>query len=404
MANDFAFIEKTLPRVVDKVFAKESVTDRLIGGSEIKLDFLDAKTVKITKLASTGLTEYARGGHGNTNARGAAQSAHETFTLSQERYSEIPLDKLDTLDDGETVLGHLAQEFIRTKVVPEFDAYRLSKLAGYTNETFGNRVEIAASSLANAILGKFTDAFKWMAEMKVPEADQVIYVNPSVMAQIRTSTELVRYLSQSDYKSDVNFTIERFMGREIVEVPSDEFYTEIAIGNNGYAPGSGAKVINFMVVDKKAPIVVKKLDFAKVYDSAEQGAYLGYVGYLLTNLYYHDIFVPDNKVAGIYCCVSTTSAAGIGAGLKVAAVKDTTASSGKTVVKAVMTNPAGIMWDKLHLVTTGTAPVVGAAISGGEITIGTAFTPNASHNHIAASLDGKVVAVSVDYTNTLPVA
>lgn len=116
--NSFAYIEKTLPGVVDKVFALNSLTDALIGGGEIKLDFLDARTVKIFMLASTGLQDYARGGHGSSNVRGAAKSTTETFTLSQERYSEIPLDKLDTLDDGETVLGHLASEFIRTKVVP----------------------------------------------------------------------------------------------------------------------------------------------------------------------------------------------------------------------------------------------------------------------------------------------
>ena len=401
MANDFSYIEKTLPRVVDKVFAKESVTERLMGDSDLKLDFLDAKTVKVFKLASTGLYDYKRGGHGQDNSRGSAQSTTETFTLSQERYSEIPLDKLDTLDDGETVLGHLAQEFIRTKVVPEFDTYRLSKLASYTNEIFGNRIVKSSASLNNAILAEFTKAFQWMSEMKVPEADQVIYVNPSVMAQIRTSSELIRYLSQSELKGDVNFTIERFMGREIVEVPSDEFMTDATMGNGVYGPAASSKVINFMVVDKRCAIIVKKLDFAKVYDSSNGGAYLGYVGYLLTNLYYHDIFVPENKRAGIYCCVSETSASGVGSALKVFA--EASSESGKTVISLVQTNPGGIMWDKLHLVTSGTAPVIGADISGGEIQVGTAFTPNASHNHIAASLGGKVVAVSIDFTDDLPV-
>ena len=50
--NNFAYIEKTLAGVVDKVFRVNSLTETLIGGSEIKLDFLDARTVKIFKLAS----------------------------------------------------------------------------------------------------------------------------------------------------------------------------------------------------------------------------------------------------------------------------------------------------------------------------------------------------------------
>ena len=140
MANILANIEKTLPKVVDKVFAVDSLTERLIGNNEVKVDFVGARTVKVFKLNLSGLTPYVRGGHAGANVRGAVRSELETFTLSQERYIEIPLDKLDTLDDAETVLGVAAREIIRTKVVPEFDAYRFSKLASYTSTTYGNRV------------------------------------------------------------------------------------------------------------------------------------------------------------------------------------------------------------------------------------------------------------------------
>ena len=264
--NSFAYIEKTLPGVVDKVFALNSLTDALIGGSEIKLDFLDARTVKIFMLASTGLTDYARGGHGSSNTRGAAKSTTEVFTLSQERYSEIPLDKLDTLDDGETVLGHLASEFLRTKVVPEFDTYRFSKLASYTSATMGNRVVEGSAISANTIIAKFNAAFKWMAEQKVGESDQIIYVSPTVMELIRNTTELAKRLHQSDMDKNVKFAIEMYENRQIVVVPSDMFYTDAHTGNGNY-PASTSKVINFMIVDKKAPIIVKKLDYAKVFNS-----------------------------------------------------------------------------------------------------------------------------------------
>lgn len=404
MANNvFAYVEKMLPAQVDKVFKRDSLTDILTGG-EIKLDFLDAKTVKIFKLASTGLDDYARGGHGSTNARGSAQSTTETFTLSQERYSEIPLDKLDTIDDAEVVLGHLAKEFIRTKVVPEFDTYRFSKLASYTNTYLGNRVEEAIS--ANTILGKFNTAFEWMANQEVPEEDQVIYVTPAVMALIRNSTELTRRLTQNEYKENVSFSIEKYEGRDIIVVPESRFYTEanlLTAGSNrgAIAPTSDSKVINFMVVSKKAPIIVKKLDFAKVYDSAgADGAYLGYVGYLLTNLYYHDLFVPDNKKVAIYCSVSNTSAVGVGTGVLVSAVKG--GANGKTQIDQIISQPAGIIYDKIfHYTTDGTAPAIGSADSGAgtQVYLNTDFTKDASHNIFCLSYGGKVVAVSKDFTS-----
>lgn len=398
-SNNFAYIEKTLAGIVDKVFAVNSLTDSLIGAGDIKLNFLDAKTVKIFKLASTGLTDYARGGHGSSNIRGAAQSSNETFTLTQERYSEIPLDKLDTLDDGETVLGHLATEFVRTKVVPEFDTYRFSKLAGYCSATMGNLV--SESIAENTIIAKFNAAFKWMAEQKVPESDQIIYVNPSVMELIRNTTELAKRLHQSDMSNNVKFAIELYENRPIVVVPSDTFYT-LAQTGDGIHPSSSSKVINFMVVSKSAPIVVKKLDYAKVYNSTdENGAYLGYVGYLLTNLYYHDIFVPDNKKVGIYCSVSEVSASSVSSALLVDAVAG---STGKTVVNYVLTQPAGILFDKLGLYTaSATAPAIGSAYSiSTEIVLGSEFTPNASHNIVVATLDGKVVACSKDFAGNLP--
>lgn len=396
--NNFAYIEKTLPGVVDKVCRLSSLTESLIGGSEIKLDFLDARTVKVFMLASTGLYNYERGGHGQTNKRGASRSTTETFTLSQERYSEIPLDKLDTLDDGETVLGHLSTEFIETKVVPEFDTYRFSRMASYCSATMGNLVKETIA--ANTIISKFNDAFKWFAEQKVPAEDQVIYVNPTVMQLIRNTTELAKRLHQSDMDKDVKFKIEEYEGRPIVEVPSDMFYTNAQVGDGIY-PSSDSEVINFMVVWKKAPIIVKKLDYAKVFNSVgENGSYLGYVGYLLTNLYYHDLFVPENKRVGLYCSVSSTKATAVSSALLVDAVAG---SSGKTYVRNVLTQPAGMLYDKVGLYTTnGTAPSIGSSYTVDSNVIGTEVTPNASHNIFVAVLDGKVVATSKDFTTTLP--
>ena len=395
--NSFEYIEKTLPGIVDSVFAASSFTDSLIGKNALKLDFLDARTVKVYRLASTGLYDYARGGHGADNKRGAAKTTTETFTLKQERYSEIPLDKLDTMNDGETVLGHLAEEFIRTKVVPEFDTYRFSTLAGLCSETMGNKV--SEDIAANTIIAKFNAAFKWMAEQKVPESDQIIYVNPGVMELIRNTAELAKRLMPSDMSKNVKFSIEEYEGRPIVVVPSDEFYTDATVGDGIY-PSSTSKTINFIVLAKSAPIIVKKLDHAKVYDSTgDNGSYLGYVGYLLTNLYYHDIFLPENKKPGVYCSVSTASATGNASALLIDAVAGT---SGKTLIRGALTQPGGIMYDVVNVSTAATIPAIGSSYTATADVIGTEITPNASHNVFVAVLDGKVVAVSKDFGANLP--
>lgn len=395
--NIIARIEKTLPKVVDKVFARESLTERLIGNNAVKLDFVGARTVKVFKIALSDLTPYVRGGRDTANTRGNVKSELETFTLSQERYIEIPLDRLDSEDDAETVLGVAASEILRTKVIPEFDAYRFSKLAEYTSTTFGNRVE--EDIAPNTIIKKFNDAFKWMADNKVPSQNQILYVSPTVMALIRNTEELYKRLTQSEYKGDVSFTVEKYEGREIIEVPSDEFITDIAIGY-GYAPSSTSKAINFLLVDKSAPIVVKKLDFAKVYSS--ESMYLGsFVGYMIQNLYYHDIFVPDNKVPAIYCSVSATLKGNEVASVLLADIVAGAATKSK--LRRANTIPQGLLIEKYYLATSASAPAIGSEVGGlTEITLGVDFTPNASHNYIVGANGGKVVAVSKDFGAGIP--
>lgn len=406
VSNTIDYIEKTMPKLIDKVQAQDSLTAALIGNNEIKLDFLDAKTVKITKLASTGLKNYNRGGHGSTNADGAVQSLHENFTLSQERFSAIPLDKLDTLDDGETVFANLAKEFSRTKVVQEFDTYRFAKMCGYTSKEFGNRTTISKANLTNHIIEEFNKMLQWMSDNKVPQNEIVIYISPEAMTLVRNTTELYKKLSQSEYQGSVSFAIQNYENKPIVEVPSDEFYTDVVTGD-GYYPKSGAKKIHFMAVWKKAPIIVTRLDWTKVYDS--DTVKLGYVGYSFENLFYHDLFVTDNKRVGIYACVSDEDATGNGASMLRIFGSEAGASGKSKIVLPVVTVPGGILWDAIGLYTTnGTAPAIGSTFADksvaeigadAEITV-KEFTPDSSHNIFVATYDGKVVAVSKDFDDS----
>ncbi len=390
--NNIAYIEKTLPGIIDKVFARESLTEPLIQGG-FKLDFTGARTVKIFRLEVGNLKNYNRGGHGATNEASGVRSYLETFTLTQERSIIVDVDKMDELDDGDTIFGTLGVEIGRTKVIPEFDAYRFSKLAGATSTTFGNRVEEDIAD--NKVIASLNAALKWFDESKVPMGDRLCYVSPDVMNKIRSTDELYKKLSQSEYKGKVSFEIYNYNGMEIIVVPSDEFYTDIVIGD-GYAPSSTSKAINFLCVDKKCVAVVKKLDFTKVYSSDQVD--LGFAGHRFMNVYYHDIFVPENKLVGVYCSVSATKT-GAECGALVRASLSA-GSTGKTKLDYATTVPAGMLVEKWYL--SSSALAIGATASGTEIAIGGEFTQGTSHNYIVAAVDGKVVAISKDLGAALP--
>lgn len=401
MANSIAFVEKYVTDKIDEVYFLESLTERFFKNNALVASWTDGKTCKVFNLATSGYQDYKRGGYGNTNADGAVNTNLESFTLSQERFAAIPVDKLDTIDDMGVVLGHLATQFARTKHTPELDAYRLSKLAGYTSTEYGNRVSESIS--ANTIISKFNAAFKYLTNHKVPAKDQVIFVSPTVMELIRNTTELAHKLNvettTADYKGkSITFDIEKYAGREIVEVPEDMFYTDLVTGN-GYYPAASSKVINFIVCDAKAPFAVTHLNWTKVYDS--DNVDLGFVGYKYEQLCYHDLFVPANKECGVYCSVSTTDADDVASVVDIKAKAST--NSGKTILTKVATNPAGILFDKICLSTASSRPAIGSSTTGlTELTLGTDFTPDASHNIFVASYGGKAVAVSKDFTNNLP--
>lgn len=320
MANNFSLITKYLQNAIDTVFATESKTNLLVNGSKyIDVNFKEAGYVKVMSLLMDGLSDYYRVNNGLGSANngyatypsndgykiGTVQSKWEIFQLRYDRGKQFRVDNMDDEEQAGLVIGNLLSEFLRTKVVPEVDAVRFSTIASKTNASLGNLV--SGSISANAIIGKFNTAFEWLTEHEVPEEEQLIFVNPSVMTLIRNTTELTKFLTQADYRSaeGIDSKIEKYAGRPIVEVPSNRFFTKVLTNQNGYQPQSGSKVINFMVVSKKAIVPIVKLEKSKTWtpDQVQD-----FDGYKVNFRMYHDAIVPKNKIPGVYCSVSATDA------------------------------------------------------------------------------------------------
>jgi hypothetical protein len=304
------------------------------------------------------------------------------------------------MDNEETaglIIGNLLTEFLRVKVVPEVDAVRFSKLCEKTATTFGNRVVEDIS--ANTIISKFNTAFEWLTEHEVPEEEQVIFVNPAVMNQIRNTTELYKRLSQAEYKGDVAFTIETYEGRPIVVVPTNRFYTEVSVGANGYLPTSNSKVINFIVCSKKAIVPIVKLEKSKIWtpDQVQD-----FDGYKVNFRMYHDVIVPKNKLAGVYASISsTTSASSKTALLSVNLSND----SGTYKLEEYFTQPAGLLGRVVvsasALTLGGTITVNGTTVK--ELAVGDTFSKFSSETaEYFALLDNNNVAIAISGSVNLP--
>ena len=393
--NSFELITKFLPSAVDKYFIEESKTVYLEQGTKfIDVNFSEAGYVKIASILMDGLSNYystqgefaAAGGSdefpsqeyaayaGNiaSGARdgfaiGGATLEWEIFRLQFKRGRQFRIDYIEDEESASVVIGNIVEEFNRVKVVPEVDATRFGIIADTASVSLGNLINEAPT--ASDIISKFNAAFEWLAEHEVPEEEQLIFVNPAVMTAIRNSTELTKFLTQGDYRSPagIDFTVEKYNGRPIIVVPTNRFFTNVLVTNNGYRPnGSASKVINYMVVSKKAVVPIRKLEYSKVY-GPELSGLAGFHGYLMNYLIYHGVVIPKNKVVGCYVSYNNSLAANT----KVATLAiDTIAGDAQYdwKLRQYWTNPAGL---RGYVVYKAAA----AFTLGGDITsVGTAGT------------------------------
>lgn len=374
--NSFELIEKYLPKAIDKYFYEDAKTAILEQGSKfIDVKFDQTGYVKIASMLMDGLSDYyqtqqnsqdflnpstARPGNpadyaayaGNMAsgsrdgfAIGGVDLQWEIFRLQFVRGKQFRIDYIADEETAGIVIGNAVEEFNRTKVIPEVDASRFSIIASKANASLGNYLSETIS--ANAIIGRFNAAFEWLSEHEVPAEEQVIFVNPGVMTLMRNTTELTKFLTQDDYKSPagLDFTVTKYMGRPIIEVPSNRFYTNVKLTQNGYRPsvnstdGVDSYVINYMVVSVKAVVPIRKLEWNKVY-GPELSGLAGFHGYIINYLLYHGVVVPKNKIVGTY--VSVSAAAGSTKANTMALTTEAGATQYYWKVGQVWTNPAGL--------------------------------------------------------------
>lgn len=399
---------------VDTVLTQEAKTSILVNGTKyMDLNFKEAGYVKIASILMDGLSDYKRVNNGLGSANngyatfpsndgykvGDAQLSWEIVQLAYDRGKQFRVDNMDNEETAGLVIGNLLTEFLRTKVVPEVDALRFSKMASKCNATLGNLVSESIS--ANTIISKFNTAFEWLFEHGTEAENQVIFVSPAVMTLIRNTTELTKFITQGDYRNKdtgIDFKVEKYGGRPIIEVPSNRFFTNAVAGANGYSVGSGSYVINFMVCDVRAVVPVVKLEKSKIW-TPEQVQ--DFDGYKVNFRMYHDIIVPKNKVPAIYTNVSTTSASGKMNLLSVALTK----VSSTYRLDAYYTNPAGLLGTVVvsaSAFTIGTAYTTSATVV--ALTEGATFSKFASEtSEYFALLDGNGVCIAISGAVTLPV-
>ncbi|MDF2537989.1 MAG: hypothetical protein K0S76_1010 [Herbinix sp.] len=290
MANMIELFKSYSP-LLDEIYKNASLTSILDGANELARQGQNANEIVIPKISMDGLGEYARS---SGYVSGDAKVEFETVKCNFDRGRMFQIDVLDDQETMGIAFGKLAAEFIRTKVVPELDAFRMATYAGVEGIS---TVDAAALDTATKLISALRVATNTMDEDEVDTQSRYLFITPTLYGLIQ---------DQDTTKSAK--VLERFAG--IVQIPQSRFYTEITQYDGktegqtagGYIRKVGANDINFLVVEKSAAIQFQKRVAPKIITpEANQDADAWKYGY--RNVGIADAY--ENKISGIYLHKST---------------------------------------------------------------------------------------------------
>ena len=300
--NTIAYAEKVSSEL-DKAFVQKAVTG-FLADNVLRAKFVGAKTVIIPDVDFVGLVDYDRDNGFN---RAAVTVADTPFTMAMDRGRSLQIDREDMDETGiANLAGQIMGEYVRTKAVPEADAYVLSKLAGVA-KTKGNTVAWSETTPYKV----FTEMVRAIQDQVGYDEELVAFVDSAAMAAIDNSEEFSRSITVSDFKQGgVDTKVKSINGIALIPVSSARMksayiFTKTASGptEGGFKPDTagGAKDIHMLVLPKKAASLVKKTEKMRIW-SPDQN--LNADAYKFDYRIYYDVFVKKSATDAIYASFS----------------------------------------------------------------------------------------------------
>ena len=295
MSNTIALAKQFVP-LLDETYQLASLTAILDGQSELARQGANANELIIPMMAMQGLGDYSRN---SGYVEGDVTLTNETVTCNFDRGRMFTVDTMDDLETAGIAFGRLAGEFIRTKVVPELDAFRLSSYASAAG------VSKATGTLATgeAAVAAIRAAVTKMDEDEVPLTERYLYITPTLhglisdMDTTKSREVLARFAAVVDVPQTRFYTKIAQKSGKVIAGGTDEAPTSTDETAGGYAKASEGKDINFMVIHKPAVIQFQKHVAPKIItpqSNPDADAYkFGYHNVGVAKVY-------QNKAAGVY--------------------------------------------------------------------------------------------------------
>ena len=305
-----------------------------------------------------------------------------------------PMD-IDETNDVATI-ANITRAFVEFQKVPEMDAFMAQKLAGFAS-AFGG---VSTESLTSAnILAEWDKALEYMTDQRVNRDRCIAYMTPGTYKLLKQASGLTRFLEVSNGINRVDRNVAAMDGITIIEVPSDMMKTAYNF-TTGWAVGSSAQQINFIIVDPMAVAAPIKYETSMMSAPTAQskGKYLYY------ERYYYGAFILNQRQAGVYANLGAAPSLGT---LTVTSVAGTE-TAGDTVISVAGKGINGQPVEGLKLmysvndaaVTVNYNAVPDATKTWAELTNGATLSGQTAGKYITVALVNKETGKCVSGGNT----
>lgn len=255
------------------------------------------KEVKIPKINMDGLGDYDRS---NGFTQGAVTLEYETKTMTQDRGRTFMLDSMDVNEsnfvaNATNVMG----QFQKTKVVPEIDAYRYSKIASLA---IAGSLATGGNTITTSNILELLKADIAAIEDIVGEIPLVITMATPIANLLDQADKVEKSLEVTNFtRGEISTKVKALDGNPIIKVPSARmktkytFYDGKTAGQTagGFIAAADAKNINWIITPQYAPIAVNKTDKIRIFDpNTNQDADAWKLDYRK----YHDLWIMDEAL------------------------------------------------------------------------------------------------------------
>lgn len=286
-------------QTLDQVVVQEALTGWMEANAGQVL-YNGGAEVKIPKIALQGLGKYDRDSGYN---QGSITLSYETKTMTQDRGRKFQLDAMDVNETNfvataATVMG----EFQRVHVVPEIDAYRLSKLitAAITLDT---NVTYSYTPAEATIL---KEVKKGISKIRNAGYNGELVIHMTADALLELETALAGKITDVTFsQGGIDTRVPSVDKCPIIPTPQNRMYSAITLYDGktvgqeagGYVKGTDALEANFIIVPRNVPIAISKQDVMRIFDPmTNQDANAWAMDYRR----FHDLWTLENKENLIY--------------------------------------------------------------------------------------------------------